>query len=608
MVSIFTYCNDDQMKNFKSIIVPVFLNLLLILYVYQGVFLLELQGDTWQYAWAYIVAYGDTLFNQDGWRNLHSSLAGATLTFDLIKDFFGLSAIAYYSISVMLKFFTVIAFYFLAKKLTNNILASLLASVLLSVSFAGVEATHWVFNMYAYIGLIFIILSILTGLNLPENFTVKKWLISFTLACIGVWYATMRTNGIIPLMIGWSIYKFVTLRSISSKKNLFFWIIGFAVFILIDKFLLGQMESDYSQKHIIGAGLQAFQTQISSSKFDFLLSPASNLSLVILPDMTWFAFDFPKMFSFLGTTPLSAIFLPTFLIFSFFSWVLTSIFPQKKRIFIFSLGLFWTIIVFFISISGPLNFSSWINLVLTLFGGYFMCLCLFLITLKELPSNLKNLFSLSFLWSFVFLLLPEFQSGGSVLATSHRYLVTTAPAVSLFMAGLISISFIYKKNFFRILILLITFSMIFAHASQTKAFFDRKAMVHNRELAAKIWQQFTQIVPNKPQYMKNDDPRVDLIGNGRAPTLWFESAGNLIDRETLFETLYFGFLFRTSLKYGWYVHSGTGLYYENYPDLIKEFTKNPQLLDDFYALRMENQSLIDITSQAKQKINKDLQK
>lgn len=596
------------MKNIKLVLLSISLNLALILYLYQGVFLLELQGDTWQYAWAYIVAYGDTLFNQDGWRNLHSSLAGSSLTFALIKDFFGLSAIAYYSISVILKFLTVIAFYFLAKKLTNNILASLVASLLLSASFAGVETTHWVFNMYAYIGLIFVILSVITALNLPENFTVKKWLISFSFACIGVWYATMRTNGIIPVIIIWSFYKFITLRSRSSKMNLIFWIVGFAVFIVIDKFLLGQMESDYSQKHIIGAGLQAFQTQIASSKFDFLLSPASNISLAILPDMTWSSFNFPKIFSFLGNKPSTAIFLPSFLIFSFFSWVLTSVFPQKKRVLIFALGLFWTIIVLFISKLGPLNFSSWLNLVLTLFGGYFMCICLFLITLKELPSNLKTLFLLSFLWSFVFLLLPEFQSGGSVLATSHRYLVTTAPVASLFIAGLISISFIYKKNFFRVLIFFITFSMIFAHATQTKAFFDRKAMVHNRELAAKIWQQFTQIVPNKPQYMKNDDPRVDLIGNGRAPTLWFESAGNFIDRETLFETLYFGFLFRTSLKYGWYVHSGTGLYYENYPDLIKDIKKNPQLLDDFYALRMENQSLVDITKEAKLKINMDVQK
>ncbi|MDO8637953.1 MAG: hypothetical protein Q7R43_00105 [Candidatus Daviesbacteria bacterium] len=596
------------MKNFKSIILPIFLNLALILYIYQGVFLLELQGDTWQYAWAYIIAYGDTLFNQDGWRNLQSSLAGSSLTFALIKDFFGLSAIAYYSISVMLKFLTVVTFYFLAKKLTSSILVSLVASLLLSASSAGVEATHWVFNMYAYIGLIFITLSILTGLDLPEKFTFKKWLMSFAFACVGVWYATMRTNGIIPLIIAWSFYKFIILRSKRSKINLIFWIVGFAVFILMDKFLLGQMETDYSQTHIIGAGIHAFQTQVVSGKYDFILSPASNVGLVILPDMTWSSFNFPKIFSFLGSKPLSTIFLPSFLIFSFFSWVLASVFPKKKRILVFALGLFWTIIVFFVSQLGPLNFSSWLSLVLTLFGGYFMCVCLFLITIKELPSNLKTLFFLSFLWSVVFLLLPEFQNGGSIFSTNHRYLATTAPAVALFMAGLIKISYSYKNNFFRVLILLVSFFMIFAHAAQTKAFFDRKAIVHNRELAAKIWQQFTQIVPNKPQYMKNDDPRVDLIGNGRAPTLWFESAANLVDRETLFETLYFGFLFRASLKYGWYVHAGTGLYYENYNDLVKDIKKNPQLLDDFYALRMENQSLVDITKEAKLKINMDIQK
>lgn len=594
------------MKNIKLIskkqtyfiLLSVVLNLALILYIYQSVFLLEIQGDTWQYAWGYIVAYGDTLFNQDSWRNLHTSLAGSYLTFALIKDFFGLTAIAYYSISVILKFLTVTAFFFLIKKLTNNVLASLIASLLLSVSFAGVEAIHWVFNMYAYIGLIFITLSILTGLDLPENFTFRKWLISFAFACVGVWYATMRANGIIPLIIAWSFYKFITLRSKSSKINLIFWIAGFAVFILIDKFLLGQMETDYSQKHIIGAGIQAFHTQTAAGKFDFLLSPASNLGTVILPDMTWFSFNFPKIFSFLGTKPLSFVVLPSFLIFSFISWVLASIFPKKKRVLLFSLGLFWTIIVFFISKLGPLNFSSWLNLVLTLFGGYFMIFCLFLVIVKEVPSNLKNLFLLSFLWSFVFLLLPEFQNGGPILGTYQRYLVTTAPAVPLFMGGLISLSFLYKNNFFRVLTLLIALLMIFTHGTQTKAFFDHKAVLHNRQLSAKIWQQFTEIVPNKPEYAKENPP-----------SIWFEATNNRLDQETLFETLYFGFLFQANIKYHWDPQHGASLYNnDNYVDLIRDIKKDPKKLDDFYAGRMENQSLINITEKMKEKISEDIRK
>lgn len=588
----------NQIKTHKLTLIALGINALAILFVYQSVFQLELQGDTWQYAWGYIVAYGDTLFNQDSWRNLHTSLAGSYLTFALIKDFFGLSAIAYYSISVILKFLTVTAFYFLIKKLTNNFLASLIAPLLLSVSFAGVEATHWVFNMYAYIGLIFITLSILTGLDLPENFAFKKWLISFAFACAGVWYATMRTNGIIPLIIAWSFYKFINLRSKSSKKNLIFWTLGFVAFVVIDKFLLGQMESDYSQKHIIGAGIHAFQVQVASGKYDFLLSPASNLGTVILPDTIWLFLNFPKIFSFLGTKPLSSVILPSFLVFSFISWTLASIFPNKKRVLIISLGLFWTIIVFFISQLGPLNFSSWLNLILTLFGGYFMCLSLFLVVVKEVPPNLRDLFFLSFFWSFVFLLLPEFQNGGPVLGTSQRYLVTTAPAVPLFMAGLITLASVYKNNLFRNLALAIVFLMIFSHIASTKAFFDYKAQVHNRQLTAKIWQQFSGIVSNKPEYAKE-----------KPPTIWFEAASNRLDEETLFETLYFGFLFRVNIRYHWDPQHGASLYNkDNRIDLIRDIKKDPKKLDDFYAIRMENQTLINITEQMKEKISEDVQK
>ncbi len=603
-------------KNFKQLLLPAILSLALILFVYQSVFRLELEGDTWQYVWGHQITYGSNVFGTESLKGMRSSLGGASLTFGLIQNHFGTNPLVYYTIAVVLKFLTVIAFFFLVKKLTNNNFASLIASSILSVSFAGVEATHWVFNMYAYIGLIFITLSMLVGIDLPKEYKFKKWLVSFVFACVGVWYATMRTNGIIPLIIIWSIYKLIILKSKSSKLNLISWIVGFAIFILIDKFLLGQMETGYSSYYIIGGGIRAFHDLVSVKKYDFLLSPASNLGLVILPDPIWSLLNFPKVFSFLGSTLLRVL-VPSFFIVTIFSWILTKTLSKNTKdqakipdgfLPIFILTLIWTTLLLFVSRLGPLNFSSWESLVITFFGGYMMILCIILGVLKRLPGYLNDLFLLSFLWSFVFLLVPLFMNGGPMLGTYQRYMVTTALAVPMFIAGLISLAYLHKKNSFQVIVLLIVLFIFFGHAIQTKAFFDRKAVVHNRELADKIWQQFTKIVPNKASYMKNDDPRVDLVGPGRAPVLWFESSENPIDRETLFESLYFGFLFRASIKYGWYVHSGTGLYYENYPDLVKDLKKNPKLLDDFYALRMENQSLIDITKQAKEKINMDLQK
>lgn len=200
------------------------------------------------------------------------------------------------------------------------------------------------------------------------------------------------------------------------------------------------------------------------------------------------------------------------------------------------------------------------------------------------------------------------MNGGPMLGTYQRYMVTTGPVVPMFIAGLITVAYLHKKTAFQIIVLFLVLTIFFSHASATKAFFDRKAVVHNRELANKIWQQFTTIVPNKVSYMKNNDPRKDLTGPDRAPTILFEFASNSIDRETLFETLYFGFLFRASIKYDWYVHAGAGLYHENYNDLVKDVKKNPQILDEFYALRMENQSLIDITKETKEKILAEIQK
>lgn len=595
-----------KINKYKFVLLALFLNLIAILYVYQSVFELELQGDSWFYGWGHQVYYESNVFSPLSLKGMRTSLGGASLTFGLIQNHFGLSAITHYTISVIIKYLSVVAFFFLINKLTKNTLASFIASILLSMSFAGVQATHWVFNMYGYIGLIFITLSVLISLDLPTNYKFRRWLISFVLACIGVWYATMRTNGIILLILAWSVYKFIILRSKSSCINLVSWIVGFIVFIVIDKLLLGQMESDYSRYYIIGEGLRAFQTQLASSKYDFLLSSASNLGIIILPDITWSAFNLSKIFSFLGHSILRSVVVPSVLIFTVISWLLCSIITKSKKagswvtlkfIFIFALGLYWSGIVYFIYKLGPLNFPSWVTIVFTLFGGYFMIFCLFLVTVKDIPPNLKDLFLMSFLWSFVFLLLPLFMNGGPIFGTDHRYLVTTAPAVPMFMAGLVTLVFLYKNKFSKVLILLLVVIMIFNHGLQTKAFFDRKARVHNRQISSKIWGQFTRIVPNRPEYAKNP------------PALYFEAADNSLDQETLFETLFFGFNFLVDLRYGWNHNLVNALYNNgNYNDLLRDTKKTPKLLEEFYALRIENQSLVNITDKMKQKIAMDIQK
>lgn len=591
---------------YKFLIAALILNLLLILFVYQSVFLLELQGDTWQYAWGHQIYYGSNVFSELSLAGMRTSLGGASLTFGLIQNHFGLSSIVYYSISVFLKFLTVVCFYLLAKKLTGNFFASLAASLVLSVTYAGIEATHWVFNMYAYIGLIFVLLSVLTSIDLPVKFNVKKWFISYLLACAGVWYATMRTSGVIPLILVFALIKVFTIRSKDSFKNLFFWIGGFIVFILIDKFLLGQMESDYSRYYIIDMGIQSFKSQIALSKYDFFLSPAINLGSVILPDVTWAYFDFQKTFSFFGASKTRSVILPSFLMFSAISWIISKALSKtKKKIFgvdanfllFFQIGLLWTFIVYFVSKLGAVNFPSTENLVMTLFGGYVLCLSLAFIVIKEVPGNLKNLFLISFFSSFLYLLLPGFQNGGPIFGTYHRYMVSTAPSIPLFFAGLMTLAFLFKSNYLRGLTIAIVILMIFSHGFRTKAFFDRKAQVHNRYLQAKIWDGFTRVVPNKPEYaMKNP------------PVIWFETADNRLDQETLFESLFFGFLFQASIKYGWDPHSGTGMYYQNYPELKEYIKKNPDKLDVLYGVRIQDQSVVDVTEKLKQKIAEDISK
>lgn len=592
-------------KNIKSIILILLINLGLLLYVYQGVFSLQFEGDSWFYGWGHKIYYENNVFSPLSLQGMHTSLAGASLTFGLIENHFGLNAIVFYTISVLLKLVSVMAFYFLVKKITNNFFISFIASSLLSVTFAGVEATHWVFNMYAYIGLTFVIISMIIGLDLPEKFTFKKWFFSFFFACLGVWYATMRVNGIIPLVIIWAIYKFIALRSKSSKKNLIFWIVGLFIFILIDKFALGQMESDYSRVYIINEGIKSINNQLSIKKYDFLLSSATNLGAVILPDITWNLFNFFKVFSSFGLSVYTSIIFSSFLLFSLITTIFTSMIYETKKIlnwsnpfFIKTIagGFLYTLVVLIISKMGSVNFPSWPTLVMTLFGGYMFILCLSFIFSKKVSPDLRDLFFLAFFWFFLFLLLPLFQNGGPIFGTYHRYMATTAPSVPLFMAGLLILAFKSKNQFARLLVLGLIFIMFFSHAFSAKAFFDRKAVAHNRTVSNRIWKQLAAIIPNKPQY------RI------QPPAVFFAAADNPIDQETLFESLSYSYDFRSDLEFGWPHNQQSYLYNSsNYKDLLAEIKKNPKLLDDFYALMVQDQNLFDITKQVKDKIASDIQ-
>lgn len=597
-------------RNYLPFFLVILFNTIVILFVYGSVFRLEFEGDSWFYGWGHQVYYGSNVFSPLSLKGMRSSLGGASLTFGLIQNAFGLYAVVYYTISVVVKILSVVVFYVLINKLTKSFMPSFIASLLLAMTAVGVEATHWVFNMYAYIGLIFIMISIITCIELPTKFTVKRWLLSFLSACTGVWYATMRTNGVIPLILFWSFYQLLTLRTRSSKLNFAFWVIGIIVFILVDKFILGQMESDYSRKYIINQGLQAFKSQIEIYKYDFLFAPTSNLGLVMFPDTIWSSFNFPKVFSFLGSGVVRTVILPSFLIFVIFSWILSRSLSRTKNeihswssvyygkfwlnssfLLIFELSLLWTLAVYFVLKLSPVNFPSWENLTMALFGGFFIISCIFLVTNKNVPTHLKNLFLITGSWSLVFLLLPTFQNGGAVFGTYHRYMVTTAPAVPMYIAGLLSLSLVYKSLPLQIVLFLVIIPMFFYHATSAKAFFDRKAVSHNREVSRRIWRQFQELVPNKPQYLT------------QPPAIFFEAADNPVDQDTLFESLAFGYDFRADLFLQWPHNQQTYIYNNgNFKDLILTVKKNPEILNEFYAVKVEDQRLINITDEVKRRI------
>ena len=584
-------------KNFRFFLVASLINLAVILVVYRSVFLLELQGDTWQYGWGYVKAFGDSLLTSDSFRNLQTSLAGSYLTFAIIEDIFGLSGLAYYTISVILKYFTVVTFAFFVFNLTKNKLATLISSILLSVSFVGIEATHWVFNMYAYVGMSFIFLGLTLGLKLPQKFTVRSWLLSFIFIALGVWWGPMRTTGVVIVILVWSLYKYLSLKTSDSRKNFIFWLISLPTLLFIYRSFLGLYEPAYTKYYIWDEWWRFFHLFISQGKYDFLLSPASNIARTIFPDLWISGLPIYEKFSpYFGLTNFRAVAFPLLLIYiavSFFVSRMTSFgMSLFNRMFIF--GFLWTAIVFLIYKLGPPNFPSWQELMFTLMGGYFLVWNLVFFTVIKKESLLRDLFLFAFFWSFSFVLTPIIQNGGNTFDTHHRYFVVTAAAVPLFLAGLLTEVSKKKLTITKGALIAVVFALIFLNATYTKRFFDFKAQAHNRTISRKIWSQFTEIVPNRPEY-KNKNP-----------IILFEAANNRLDKEIMFESLLFGSIFRIALNYDWNPSTVNGFYYENYNILLSDVSKDPAILNEFYAVRVENGNLIDITNAVKKDLREKI--
>jgi len=589
MINLITSLKKSELGFF---LLAVVLNSLLILFLYKSVFSLEIQGDTWQYAYNQEYAYGNSLLTSDSIRSLKTSLGGSFLIFSLIKLTFGLNSFAYYTISVILKFLTAISAYLFIKKLTQNKVSALIASLFLSATFVGIEATHWVFNMYAYVGLIFITLGLSVSLDLPQKFNIKRWLVSFLLVAIGIWVGPMRTNGIMLVVLACSLYKVFLLRSVDSYKNLFYWLGGFIVLYFVYRNYLGLFEPAYSKYYIWDVWWRTFGENLSIGKYDFLFSPASNVGRIILPDIWLASISFYQKYSpIFGLTNFRAILVPMFLIFILLSFILSRIGEAKNRIFqqMFVLGFFWSALVTFAYKQGPLNFPSWQDLMFTLWGGYFWAWCIAFFSFSKKEGFRKDAFLFAFFWSFAFMLVPIATNGGNTFSTFHRYFVVTAQAVPLFVGGILSLMFQGRINFSKVLVLLGIFTMISLHSGYTKSFFDNKAKAHSRTVSNRIWQDFSGIVPNSPKYRKTN------------PRIWFE-AGTPLDREILFESLLFGGVFRIGMKYGWDAANTNGFYFENYDSLVSDVNKDPDLLKNFYAVRVENGRLVNITDRVKKDI------
>lgn len=337
------------------------------LYAIFPSFSLGLYGDDWLEIWRFLYTTGAETHGALGYLGyLFSRYGSFDLIMGLLLNFVGYESFYYYLTAYILRLMAALSLYPLTSYLTKNKIAAALSVIFFSVTATGLDATNWVFNMPAYLAIVFLNLFFYFLIKSKFEEKEKYFGISLIYFALAILIAAVRMTGLIPAVIILFIFWFIKNPEWKNfkhlSKQLLSIILVFMLIVLVgNSFAKLQSSGNYlvgsvnNWSEIWGGGVEVILNMLKTGRFDFIFYPFLMIGNMVFPVDLTTGNEFFLIFTGVSLLLISLISLKTnwkeeriltgifistiWLIVSFFlGWVRTPdvIFPFTHRYFIVS--------------------------------------------------------------------------------------------------------------------------------------------------------------------------------------------------------------------------------------------------------------------------------
>lgn len=472
--------------------------------VLKHIFYLPLWGDDFQAIYINKFEYGG--FDL---RNYFHPYGGTFLVMYPLSKLFGMESFPYYLTSFILRVMASISIYFLSLGVSRKPMAGLVASLLFSVGFVGLDSTNWTLKMNTYVGIIFLSAFVYISFQSNRTKSLRKYLGGIVFFLMAVFFATDRMHGFIALVL----MEFCWLFRKLGKKSLKFhlsrvFLLGASIYFLK---ALGCFFTDSANIERFKNGFKIACDLYYQGNYDFFLYPFTTLGNIILPDVCngkiWqFLNSSVYWNSFYKNATLLGIFWLIFIL--AFGFNLFSRRGKKICLPILIPSSIWTLTLIFISRFENTNFNMFAYLGPMLLAGFFIILSVWLFLLyRKTEEDFSD--SAIFLLGCVifFFLTPQLVSPYMSIWSCHRYLTFSFAVFTVFLGSLFSFVVSEVKNlyqgeskFFRILKFsssgISTFILVAIVISNvTSTNFYLKKQVDARGNRPEVWNTLIKNVP-----------------------------------------------------------------------------------------------------------------
>lgn len=567
--------------------------------VFKKTFNLALYGDDWLQLYNLWISFD--VQKSLSFFDIRSYLGAywpQYLFLGVIRHFFGYQPQAYFAASLLLKIIATISLFFLVKNLSKSMIASYLATLIFTLSAAGLQTTDWVFNMNTYAGIFFLNLSFIVYLKLHtlKSFFSLYHLLFILFFIIALGVVPVRMHGAIPFLLA---------------TELFLWAFGKKATFKIDKFLLARVTIPLLVMFILvkvgsfgGEGdilpllknsLVDTQNTLSQGKYDILFYFFGIIGNTAIPD----------------TINLGTFFnhsLPRFLFFTVIGLFISYGTGSRKKVYLFvaTINLFWVVISKMLTIWNPA--LSMNNLFSISIGFQIVILSLLIFKEKrESHPNLSVSIIIGLLWVILFSLLYWLKTPYFIIETTGRYMTMGALGFAIIFASILSIIFAnfriaHKTNPIYLIILAITFgSWLYTNYLTTQSYLSNLETSRNLTLADNTWGSLLKSVPT----LNEEGPSIFYF------TYDNHSSANMI--------LVFGFSPHAGLSYKISSWEKTPVPTEDYLQLLDMVKTGepmkkihardyqPVPIERVFAFDLRDGKLTDITDSIRLKLTKDIE-